>query len=469
MAGFKDWVFNSTSPRLKGALLGVHSWLHSATKYGPVYYAELSRLRENARLDAQGLAQVQLRLLCQFLKDVHRTNSYYRNMLNRRGFGLDEINRDPVGVLLATDLLSKPFLKENLATITSCDVNTCMVASTSGTTGSPMEVPYDHVGYQRGFAYWRRFYDSMGLPASFRNARLSGRVLLGKGKHERVFWVFDWFESRLFMSTYHMTPENLPAYVAKLEAFRPQLVDGYPSALAILARFVEERGVPLGFTPQAVATTAETLTEADRECIERVFACKVYNQYASSEGAPFITECRGGRMHLNTDTGYFEFHDISGSADLKELVVTSFRNIKVPLIRYRVGDTARLDPSDCAPCVCGSGFPTIASVEGRADDLLYSSERGTIGRLDPIYKGLSGIQKSQIIQKGPDNFHILIIPSADCSSATLETLERNFRSRVGQSVQLRIERVDSIPSSANGKFRAVVNQSAKPSRTPIVR
>src|SRR5690606_962092 len=98
------------------------------------------------------------------------------------------------------------------------------------------------------------------------------------------------------------------------------------------------------------------------------------------EGAPPITECRAGRMHLNTDTGFFEFHPVPGNNLVKELIVTSFRNLKLPLVRYRVGDTVRMNVGTDQPCRCGSSFPTVASIEGRLDDLLYSSERGAIGR-----------------------------------------------------------------------------------------
>lgn len=465
MTGLKDRVFNASPLWAKGALLGVHSRLHAAKKYGQVYRDEVSALRRRAGLSANGLEQAQRALLSEFLKAVREVNAYYRDMMYRLGVDLALIDADPVAALLTLDFLEKQFLKDNMETLASEGVLAFSVANTSGTSGSPMDVPYDAAGYQKGFAYWRRFYDGMGLGESFRNARFSGRVLLGDARDPKTFWVRDWSERRMFFSTYHMNEENLPAYVAKLNQYRPELIDGYPSALTILARFIESSGHQLTFKPQAAATTAETLFDEDRAVIERAFGCKVYNQYASSEGAPPITECSRGRMHLNTDTGFFEFHDIDGNGDVKELVVTSFRNIKLPLIRYRIGDTVRLDPPDRGPCVCGSAFPTVAAVEGRLDDLLHSTERGAIGRLDPVYKGVTGIDRSQIIQDGKDRFRILIIPATNYGPETVDVLERNFRNRVGHSVELSIEVVDKIPLGANGKFRAVVNRSKR--RSPI--
>ena len=57
----------------------------------------------------------------------------------------------------------------------------------------------------------------------------------------------------------------------------------------------------------AITTTAETLYDYQRSIIQEFFQCKVYNQYASSEGSPFITECKSGSLHVNMDSGIFEF------------------------------------------------------------------------------------------------------------------------------------------------------------------
>jgi phenylacetate-CoA ligase len=459
MPGFNDWVFNASPLWAKGALLGLHSRLHAPRKYGQFYREEVAALRRHSDLRADELEQIQRQRLADFLVQVLAKNAYFRGMMAGRKMNATAIEADPVAALLSLNILEKKFLKDNIETMTSEGIATFAISNTSGTSGSPMNVPYDAVGYQKGFAYWRRFYDGMDLGETFRNARFSGRVLLGTNRHPRVFWVHDWSEHRLFFSTYHMTEKNLPAYVARLNRYRPELIDGYPSALAILARFIESSGVRLDFQPQAAATTAETLFDEDRAVIERAFGCKVYNQYASSEGAPFITECAQGRMHLNTDTGFFEFHDVEGDGEVKELIVTSFRNVRLPLVRYRIGDTVRLDPPACPPCACGSAFPTVAGIEGRLDDLLHSTERGAIGRLDPVYKGVSGIERSQIIQEGEDEFRILVVPASEYGPASQEVLERNFRNRVGHSVGLTIEIVDTIPLGANGKFRGVINRS----------
>jgi len=77
------------------------------------------------------------------------------------------------------------------------------------------------------------------------------------------------------------------------------------------------------------------LTKSGRELLERVFKCKVYDQYASSEGAPFVTECENQVLHMELASGVFE-HFEDGS---DEVLVTSFTTHGTPLIRYRIGDS----------------------------------------------------------------------------------------------------------------------------------
>ena len=55
------------------------------------------------------------------------------------------------------------------------------------------------------------------------------------------------------------------------------------------------------------------------------------------------------------------------------IVVTALDNYVMPFINYEIGDTGVAG----APCPCGRGFPTLATVEGRLGD----SIRTPAGRL----------------------------------------------------------------------------------------
>ena len=50
----------------------------------------------------------------------------------------------------------------------------------------------------------------------------------------------DW----LMLSSYHLTEERLPEYLAAIERFQPDLLHAYPSAALQLAEFLERAGQP---------------------------------------------------------------------------------------------------------------------------------------------------------------------------------------------------------------------------------
>ncbi len=458
-------LFEVLPAALQGVGLGLYSALDQKSKYGAIYQRCVGELRANARKSRSELEEVQRTHLAELLMLVwNDPTCKYRETMNDCSINSMLISSDPFAALQRLPVIDKESFKQNLTSYAVGSVGTASTANTSGTTGAPMQIPYDSHGIEAGFAYWRRFYDFMGLPNSFKNARFSGRILTKRPKPRLdELCVYDWYEKRLFLSTYHMTDDSLAYYVARLNALRPELIDGYPSAIECLAKYLNERDMRLSFQPIAVAVTAETLSEDQRQLTEKVFGAKVFNQYASSEGAPFMTECCDGRMHLNIDTGVFEFLDIEANAEMAELVVTSFRNRKLPLIRYRIGDVVTKPIMDIK-CPCGFDTPFVEKVIGRTDDVLKSTERGLIGRLDPIYKGVGGISRSQIIQYGKDRFRILVVPEPAFSTKDLKQLEQNFLDRLGHSVDLEINTVDSIPLSKNGKFRAVVRQDVDSER-----
>jgi phenylacetate-CoA ligase len=268
------------------------------------------------------------------------------------------------------------------------------------------------------------------------------------------------------MSTYHLKNEYLPAYIAKLNAFQPELIDGYPSAVYVLAKYLLQERVKLDFVPLAISVTAETLMEHHRQAIEKAFGCKVYNQYASSEGAPWIVECSYGSSHLWLDTGVFEFlnpQPLDDETYMAELVVTSFRNFKTALIRYRIGDYVQLfkNPPVCA---CGAPYPVIKGIIGRNDDILFTEEKGSVGRLDPAYKGVQGIRQSKIVQHDLGNLEVLLVPEKDYDSNQQILLLQNLRDRLGQDIEIKFTLLDSIPLGKAGKLRSVERRFSLPEK-----
>lgn len=327
------------------------------------------------------------------------------------------------------------------------------VVFTSGTTGTPLKVIFSWKDLQKTYAIWDIYLKRIGISVFSRRARFSGRIT---GSDNRKLYIdLPGLRTRLF-SSYHMDARSIEKILSGLNEYKPKLIEGYPSSLVTISKFMQERGYHLDFKPHVISCTAETLTDNDAELIRKTFGCPVFDQYASSEGAPFIYQCEFRTRHLDLNSGLI--HPITGTS---EVAISSFRNAISRLHKYVIGDEIELgDFEKIVPrysCECGTHFPIVTSITGRQDDYLTTKSRGVIQRLDTVYKGVNHILQSQIVQN-PD-LSIIIYIVTDEQDEFLgndkQILEENMRETLGDDMKITTILVPDIEKGPNGKFKTV--------------
>ena len=100
-------------------------------------------------------------------------------------------------------------------------------------------------------------------------------------------------------------------------------------------------------------------------------------------------------------------------------------------------------------------MPIIEKIIGREDDILWSEEKGFVGRMDTAYKGLVGIKESQLIQESTKKVVINMVVDNDFSDKVQNKLVKNLKERLGENINYNINIVENIPLGANGKIDAV--------------
>ncbi|WP_139195580.1 phenylacetate--CoA ligase family protein [Aquimarina amphilecti] len=455
----QEKIYNSLPYPFKFVLLNIKAFQNSKQRYTKEFDTFLKEYVDLWNADTSRINTYQRNKLVLLLSEAFQYSDWYSEKMNKLGITIKDIEENPYNVLQKMPILTKSERKTNPQLIVNKNRDTDGVGYTSGTSGAPTINYLDKESINRSFALWRRFHKAIGLETKrVKQVRFSGRLIVKPDSKKPPFWVYNYFENQLLMSTYHLTDDNLGNYVKKLNRFKPILLDGYPSAIYIISRFINKNNLTLNFTPKAIAVTAETLYDYQRLEIEKAFNCHVYNQYASSEGSPFITECTQGNLHLNIDSGVFEFVNNKGekakAGEVAQLVVTSFTNLKTPLIRYNIEDTVLLS-EEGKTCSCGCVMPMIEKLTGREDDILWTKEKGYVGRMDTAYKGLEGIVKSQIIQESPGEIIVNLIADQNFDDQMKEKLVYNMQDRLGQSINYQINIVEDIPLGPNGKFDAV--------------
>jgi phenylacetate-CoA ligase len=266
------------------------------------------------------------------------------------------------------------------------------------------------------------------------------------------------------MSSYHLTPELIPYYLDALVRYRIKYLWGYSSALYTLAQ--EALRLGLNDLKLTVAiTNAEPLYSYQRKTIAEAFACPVRETYGMSEIVVAASECEANHLHLWPEAGCLELTQDDQAVprgEAGELICTGLVNTDMPLIRYRVGDRARLPEID-ETCRCGRSLPMIAAIEGRADDVLYTSDGGRVGRLDPVFKEQLPVKEVQLIQEAIDRIRVLYVPAADFTDDATRSISKRLKDRMG-NINVVFQEVDEVPRGANGKFRSVICQLSQAER-----
>jgi phenylacetate-CoA ligase len=332
-----------------------------------------------------------------------------------------------------------------------CEPSRMFHDHTSGTTGTSLSLWLTKETVKQWYALFearsRRWY---GLTRQDRWAILGGQMVASIKQKRPPFWVWNAGLNQLYMSSYHLAPDLIPAYLDALIKYRIKYILGYPSAIYALAQEALKLGRK-GLVMDVVIANAEPLYDYQRRSISEAFGCPVRETYGMAEIVAAASDCEHGSLHQWPDTGIIETGPAvdDGPADL---ICTGLVNADMPLIRYRVGDSGKLS---IEKCVCGRTLPLIEKIEGRSDDLLYTPDGRRIGRLDPIFKGGLPVREAQIIQESLTGLKVIYVPDAHFHPRALSDLTERIRDRMGD-VAVDYKEVSKIPRTSRGKFRAVV-------------
>lgn len=459
------WIENiyDTMPiMIQNIMMSIKGWhIHRVRYLSPSHKKAQQALQVNEQRSIEALIDLQFQNFRAFVEHCYKSSPYYRRIFDINGLLPGDIKQ--LSDISLVPITPKEGLRAHTEEFFTQKIRGGMVeVHTSGTTGSPLNVYFspEDIGWR--YAFLERCRRWAGVRIGQRRASFTGRSIIPDRQSRPPFWRHNRPGNQLLFSSYHLSPENLPSYIEALADFKPKIIDGYPSSIHVVAEYILRTGDVGYIIPSAILVSAETVLPHQRHAIETAFRTKVYNQYASSEGAPFISECKEGRLHIHLDSGVIEILRPDGMpaqpGELGEMVVTSFTTHVTPLLRYAIGDVAVLTDAP-ESCDCGLPFPIVESIVGRVDDILYTPDRGYVGRLDTVFKKLpNSIVEAQIVQTSSENIVLRLVPDREkYRTEHADLVVEEMRKRLGQVVDIQIEEVRQIPRSANGKMRPVIN------------
>lgn len=442
---------------LQNLLVSIYGYYLHFQRYGSVtddFVKRLSELEYAPKMQIEAMETVALRHI---IDHAYQTVPYYHTLFDEHGLKPDDI-RDKA------DLRKIPILeKEVIRTYPerflskSCNPKGLHIAYTSGTTGTPLRL-YQSIDFiRRMYACHDVLRKWAGVSLKVRRATFGGRMVVAAELSKPPFWRYNAAENQMLFSSYHLNEQNLHFYIEKLLEFQPSEIIGYPSSIYTIANYLVKHGVT-GARPKVIFTNSETLLSWQRSVIEEAFGCVVYDWYSSEEFGCFIGQCELGGYHIFPFVGIVELLPLSeqrknGYAE-GELVCTNLLNKDMPLLRYKMGDVGRWSRNDCS---CGRSWPVFESIVGRIDDYVTRADGTQIGRLDHVFKGVTGVKEAQIHQISFDRIEVNLVVDDQYSSAIENKLELNLIERIGEDFRISFNYQSSIPRTTRGKFRAVIS------------
>ncbi len=416
-------------------------------------------LEKSQWLATDEIEKLQLANLRDFLTIVGRDVPYYRDLFKSSGFKPSNVTK--LDDLTKIPLLSKKEIRSNTERIKSINAKNLSRYNTGGSSGEPLvffigkdRVSHDVAGKWRATRWW-------GVDIGDPEIVIWGSPV-ELGSQDKIKMIRDKLMRSHLVPAFEMSEKNLDGFIQEIKAIRPKMLFGYPSALAHIASHAEKKEIAFDELDIKVAfVTSERLYDHQREIIERVFSCPVANGYGGRDAGFIAHQCPSGSMHISAEDIIVEIINNQGEVLPKgqtgEIVVTHLATQDFPFIRYRTGDIGILSDENCP---CGRGLPILKEIQGRTTDFVVAQDGTVLHGLALIYvlRDLEGIEAFKIIQESKDKAIIQIVKNIKFSPETLGQIEKEFKKRLGNTVDIDFEFLNKIEKEKSGKFRYVISK-----------
>ena len=318
-------------------------------------------LKKNLLMSDKELYKHQSIRLKKLVRHAYDTVPFYRKIFRENNLHPEDIQNlkdlHKIPIISRKDLQKLSF-KEKVSRM--WDKPDLIEFRTGGTTGMPLYVYVSKKGCKRRIAEGYRIF-------ALNNYSIFDKTAILQKYPNRKELI-----NYLGLLRKKDVPYNIPLseQAVVLKKFAPQIIEGYPSRISLLAHYFYDNNIKIG-KPKAIFTNSETLAPQARNFIENVFSTKVTDVYDSWEFGRIAWECKAhDGLHISSDSFILEI--IKDNKPIKNgqignVVITDLNNYAMPFIRYDMGDLA---VKVSRKCRCGVNFPLLSKIVGRKDDYL---------------------------------------------------------------------------------------------------
>ncbi|NVO08498.1 MAG: phenylacetate--CoA ligase family protein [Bacteroidales bacterium] len=386
------------------------------------------------------------------INQAYNNVSYYRNWMLNHNILPNEINKSED--LLKLPILDREIIREQGKNLVAKNKKNkdLHLGSSSGTTGIPINYYQDSQALSAGGAANYVLWLMSGWKLGQRNVHIWGNSSSIKRWKSISSRAKVKLMNQLNIPSTLLNEEDIKEIAEKIIRFKPESLEGYPSAIYTLAKYFKQNNLSKLELKQ-VLTTAENLEEYQRIIIEEVFA-PTGDFYGCGEVMGIATRPIGDNKYY-----VFEPHVIvetidSGIEGMKEVLVTDLDNEAMPMIRYKVGDlidNLHLPKSD-------SKYPFIFfnKILGRNADIINLPNGKRFHPVNifggTLFRKFPEISKHKVIWNGKSLTLIFEVNGMFDDTQLKKQIDELLQCF---DVPFSIEYTSALPPSSNGKYKYI--------------
>lgn len=340
------------------------------------------------------------------------------------------------------------------------DKDIVRIHSSSGTTGTPVVIPYTAKDVDDWGEMFKRCYEFAGVTNEDRVQITPGYGLWTAGIG------FQNGCEKLGAMAIPMGPGNTEKQLQMMMDLKSTVLCSTSSYALLLAEEIGKRGIKDKIHLKKGVIGSERWSQKMRDRISTELGIELYDIYGLTEiyGPGIGISCHENcGMHYWDDYIYLEIIDpMTGKnlpdGEIGEIVITTLVKEGAPLIRYRTHDLSRIIPGDCA---CGSKFPRLDIIMGRTDDMMKIKGVNVFpSQIEEILSTFEEISSEYQIRishlDGKDTMRIYVESTGDVDFADLSRrIAEQVKSRIGFTPIVKVVEVGVLPRSMKKTARVI--------------
>jgi len=337
------------------------------------------------------------------------------------------------------------------------------IHSSSGTTGTPVIIPYTQQDVTDWAEMFKRCYEYAGITNLDRIHITPGYGLWTAGIG------FQLGAERLGAMTIPMGPGNTDKQLRMMMDMKSTVLCATSSYALLLAEEIEKRGIKDKIHLKKGVIGSERWGEKMRKRIANELGVELYDIYGLTEvyGPGIAINCqKQGAMHYWDDCIYIEIVDpktgkVLPDGEVGEICITTLRKQGAPLIRYRTHDLSRIVPGDCP---CGSPFPRIDTLIGRTDDMVKVKGCNIFpSQIEELLSKIDGASSEYQVMvdhiSGKDVLTLFVeVQQGVFKEYLSHVIEEEFKHKIGMTPVVKCVNMGDLPRSEKKSTRVFDNR-----------